>query len=242
MRVCVDAMVGAAGIATYSRGMIGALRPDVALTQTRGLAARAAFRELNLPRVLERADAVVCVSHATRDALLAHVRVDPAKCHVVGQGPSPFPSLPWRPDRDDPYFLYVGETFPRKNLGSLPTDLPLKVVGPGTEFVSDERLAELYAGASALVLPSLAEGFGRTALDAMARGVPVLASDIPALRELCGDAALLVERPLEPSAWTEAVEALPGAAEELSRRGLERAEAFTWPRVGEQMRALLAGL
>jgi glycosyltransferase involved in cell wall biosynthesis len=290
MRVCVDAMVGAAGIATYSRGVIEALRPDVALTAKRGLVARAAWREWHLPRVeadvllvtspelplrrlpvpaavvvhdivplthpelvsrvqrarfkallprvLARADAVVSVSAATRDEMRARLGVDSV---VIGQGPSPFPMLPRKPSD---YLLYVGETFPRKNLETVKAaaNARLVVVGPGTKFVSDERLAELYAGASALVLPSLAEGFGRTALDAMARGVPVIASDIPALRELCGDAALLVDQPREPAAWARAIEELPARAAALSKLGLERAQRYDWSVVGRELRALLAGL
>ena len=56
--------------------------------------------------------------------------------------------------------------------------------------VTDEELSGLYQNALALVLPSLMEGFGLTALEAMANKCLVLASDIPSLREVCGDAAI----------------------------------------------------
>lgn len=198
-----------------------------------GRAQRLRFRTL-LRRVLDRADAIVCVSEATRSALGRDDAV------VIGQGPSPFPTLERDPQE---YLLYVGESFPRKNLDTLlrvDLGMELKLAGPPPlEFVSDQRLAELYAGAAALVLPSLAEGFGRPVLDAMARGVPVIASDIPALREVTGGAALLVRDPLDASEWRRAVEQLPDRAAELSERGREQAERYAWPKVARQMADLL---
>jgi glycosyltransferase involved in cell wall biosynthesis len=205
--------------------------------------------KLLLPRVLERATRVVCVSEATKAALVEHVDVDPEKVVVIGQGPSAFPVLPRKPEG---YLLYVGEAFPRKNLDTLLQALDerrLVVAGPtevrGAEyagFVAPERLAELYAGATALVLPSLDEGFGRTMLDAFARDVPVIASDIPALRELSGGAAELVKEPRDPAAWRAAFEALPAAEPGMVERGRERAEAYSWDAVGRQWGELLRGL
>jgi glycosyltransferase involved in cell wall biosynthesis len=205
--------------------------------------------KLLLPRVCERATRIVCVSESTRAALLEHVDVEPDKVVVIGQGPSPFPVLPRKPEG---YLLYVGELFRRKNVGVL-AGQRLLIAGPGEPkdipagaehlgFVSPQRLAELYAGAAALVLPSLDEGFGRTMLDAFARDVPVIASDIPALREVSGGAAHLVSKPRSPAAWREAVEALPGEAEAMVERGRERAQAYAWPVIADQWRTLLRSL
>ena len=213
-----------------------------------GPAQRLRFKLL-LPRVCARADRVVCVSEATRTALIEHVEVDPEKVVVIGQGPSPFPVLPREPQD---YLLYVGELFPRKNIGVL-AGQRLLIAGPGEPkdlpagaehlgFVSPQRLAELYAGAAALVLPSLDEGFGRTMLDAFARDVPVIASDIPALRELSGGAAHLVAEPGNPAAWRAAVEAVPAAEAEMVERGRERAQAYAWPAIADQWRDLLRSL
>ena len=218
---------------------------------------RLRFRTL-LPRVLGRADAVVCVSEATRSDLRAALPGlgAAAAAAVVGQGPSPFPSLPGAPDEREPYLLYVGEAFPRKNLATLlradlggvrlvlagpPPRAPLALPPHATHlgFVPEQRLAELYAGAAALVLPSLAEGFGRPVLDAMARGVPVIASDIPALREVTGGAAILVPDPLDPAAWSRAAAALPARAPDLSSAGRTRAEEFAWPRIARRMADVL---
>ena len=71
--------------------------------------------------------------------------------------------------------------------------------------LSDRELAQLVGGASALLSPSLAEGFDLPVVEALALKTPVIASDIPAHRELAGTAATLVD-PLDGLAWIEAIE------------------------------------
>lgn len=109
-------------------------------------------------------------------------------------------------------------------------------------FVSPDRLTSLYRGASALVLPSLYEGFGLPVLEAMIAGTPVVASDIPPVREVAGDAALYVDRPLDPAAWHEALSRIGADAAlraDLSARGVSAAERFSWSLVGERFSDLL---
>lgn len=109
-------------------------------------------------------------------------------------------------------------------------------------FVAPERLTELYRGASALVLPSLYEGFGLPVLEAMKTGTPVIAGDIPSVREVAGDAALYVSQPLDAEAWHAAMVRLCGDAElraELSQRGSVVATRFTWSDVGHRFSDLL---
>jgi len=92
------------------------------------------------------------------------------------------------------------------------------------------ELAALYARASVFVYPSLYEGFGMPVLEAMACGTPVVTSNISALPETAGDAALLVD-PLDDAALAEAINRIledPGLAEDLSNRGRKRARALTW--------------
>jgi glycosyltransferase involved in cell wall biosynthesis len=92
------------------------------------------------------------------------------------------------------------------------------------------ELAALYARATVFVYPSLYEGFGMPVLEAMACGTPVVTSNISALPETAGDAALLVD-PLDDAALAEAIGRIvddPGLAEDLSQRGQKRARALTW--------------
>ncbi len=102
-------------------------------------------------------------------------------------------------------------------------------------WVSEEQLEGLYALSSALVLPSLIEGFGMPVIEAMLRGLPVACSRIPALTEVAGDAALTFD-PERQDELDAAVGRLLGdreLARSLSQRGRERAQGFTWRRTGE---------
>jgi len=97
-------------------------------------------------------------------------------------------------------------------------------------YAPDEELLALYRGARALVLPSLHEGFGLTALEAMACGTPVVAGRVSSIPEVVGDAGVFVD-PLD-------AESIAGGLgriltddwlwKDLRQRGLERAGHFSW--------------
>lgn len=159
-----------------------------------------------------------------------------------------------------PYFLFVGAVSPRKNLprllqafGSVKERHPtaqLVLAGPDTPersrllkesarlaesivvpgYVDGKTMQELYTGAVALVYPSLYEGFGLPVLEAMARGCPVITSNVSSLPEVAGDSALLVD-PTSAEAIGQAMDRIlidPTISQELSRSGRERALQFQW--------------
>jgi glycosyltransferase involved in cell wall biosynthesis len=102
-------------------------------------------------------------------------------------------------------------------------------------------LPQLYRGARVLVMPSLEEGFGLTALEAMACGTPVVASNTSSLPEVVGDAAVLVD-PRDTAALAAALERVlgdDGLVRALRDRGLERARQFSWRRTGDAVRCAL---
>jgi glycosyltransferase involved in cell wall biosynthesis len=94
----------------------------------------------------------------------------------------------------------------------------------------DQQLARMLSNASALVFPSLHEGFGIPPLEAMKVGVPVLSSDAGSLPEVVGNAGLLVD-PRKPIDLAAAMERLASSEElqaDLRRRGFERAGSFSF--------------
>jgi Glycosyl transferases group 1 len=96
--------------------------------------------------------------------------------------------------------------------------------------VSEKELARLYSFASALVFPSLHEGFGIPPLEAMKLGLPVLTSDAGSLREVVGDAALLID-PRKPGPLADAMGELASSERlqaELRSRGFQRAKDFSF--------------
>ncbi len=105
--------------------------------------------------------------------------------------------------------------------------------------VSDEQLRALYDAAACFVFPSLYEGFGLPAIEAMICGCPVVAADIPALREVCGDAALFCD-PTDPDDIASAVCRVidePATRATLIAKMPDHITRYTWR---EAARALLA--
>ena len=102
-------------------------------------------------------------------------------------------------------------------------------------YVSPEELRDLYQSASVLLFPSLEEGFGLPVLEAMANGLPVVASQTASLPEVGGDAALYVD----PHDTRDIAEKVRRAVEDsqlrgmMIQQGISRAREFSWQRVAE---------
>ena len=163
-----------------------------------------------------------------------------------------------RPDPARPYLLFVGNLTRSKNvpflvrsfeLADVGVDLVLagraadhigeideavaRIRGHGRIRVvrdpTDDELERLYVGAEAFLFPSRYEGFGFPPLEAMARGCPVVASDIPAAREIVGDGGLLV--PLDEAAWAAEIRRVASDSqlrEELRARGRIVVARYSW--------------
>jgi glycosyltransferase involved in cell wall biosynthesis len=173
-------------------------------------------------------------------------------------------------DLSRPFVLAVGNLQPRKNLvrlieafervRALGVDADLVIAGPEhfraelvhtaaervkehvrfTGYLSHRQLAACYASATAFAFPSLFEGFGIPALEAMAHGTPVICARAGALPEVCGDAALYFD-PLETDSLTDALKLVLSDSTlraELSDAGRKRAQQFSWRRAAEETLAV----
>lgn len=113
-----------------------------------------------------------------------------------------------------------------------------------TGYAPAEDLPPLYTGAACVLLPSLYEGFGFPALEAMACAAPVVCSNVSSLPEVVGDAALLVP-PHDIDALAEAIRLVitqPALAAEMRRRGQVQAARFRWDHCAAETAALYAAL
>src|SRR3954464_14343636 len=175
-----------------------------------------------MPRIARRAKLVITVSEFSRAELIEFLGVPGERIRVVPGGVDARFSAPIDPDPvrtrlrlTKPYVLAVGDRGPRKNLAALRPAIPLLrkegielvLAGGGRGhqlgaaldgardlgYVADDDLPALYAGARAFALPSLHEGFGLTVLEAMAAGVPVVASGRGALPEVVPGAGVVAD-------------------------------------------------
>jgi glycosyltransferase involved in cell wall biosynthesis len=231
----------------------------------------AAWQGVVLPAVARRARLVLTVSRFARDEIVERLGVPAASVAVVPNGVSGAfsPSTDPGPAREAlglvrPYVLALATRSARKNIAVLgeaaaalrPLGIELVTAGGGRGYlrggelppgralgyVPERLLPGLYAGALALAMPSLYEGFGLPCLEAMACGTPVVAADRAALPETCGGAALLAD-PGDPEAFAAALLRAATDESERARRtaaGRDRAAGFTWQRTAQLTDAALA--
>jgi glycosyltransferase involved in cell wall biosynthesis len=235
--------------------------------------AYAAWQARILPAVARRAEHVVTVSEFSRAEIAELAGVPAQRISVVpgGVGAAFRPEADAAGASaalglGRPYVLTVASATARKNLRALvpaaralaADGVDVVVAGGGRPqfaaetglealrrlgHVDDALLPGLYAGAEAVVVPSLHEGFGLTAIEAMASGTPVLAARAGALPETCGQAAVLVEP--DGEAIAAALQELLASAGERARlhaAGLERARRFTWERTVTELDGLLSAV
>ncbi|MCR4256248.1 MAG: glycosyltransferase family 4 protein [Candidatus Uhrbacteria bacterium] len=208
-------------------------------------------------RGVRRAPHVFAVSEDTKRALVGITGIEPEKITVTYQGVR----LSTSHTTTGNYALMIGTVEPRKNIPfiielwedvrqALGRDMRLVIVGktgwgnveiPSRDWIervesaTDEERDRFLAGARVLLLPSLHEGFGRPALEAMALGVPVVASNRGAIPEIMGEVGTLLD-PHDRAAWVSAVcDAFSGRLD--GRDGKMRAALFSWERTARTILA-----
>jgi glycosyltransferase involved in cell wall biosynthesis len=207
------------------------------------------FRRVAWHRSVRSADRVIVISGFVRDRAVELLGLDPETIRVIHLGVDHSIFRPGDVERE-PFLLYPARPWPHKNherlfeaFALLRRDRPelrLVLTGGGEHgTIPDgvEQLGQLpYAElpgllqrASALVFPSLYEGFGQPPLEAMACACPVACSNAASLPEVVGDAARLFD-PNDPGAIAAAVLDVLNDPAPWVARGLERASEFSWER------------
>jgi glycosyltransferase involved in cell wall biosynthesis len=208
-----------------------------------------AFRSQAYHRSARSARLVIVPSAFVRDRAVELLDLDAGKIRVIHHGIDHERFSPGNDDRE-PFLLYPARPWPHKNHARLyeafalvrrdRPELRLVLTGGGHSRpvpdgvetlgnVSLEELVSLYRRASALVFPSLYEGFGLPPLEAMACGCPVACSVAASLPEVCGDAARYFA-PDDPEEIAAAIEDVLAEPEKWRARGLLHAAGFTWER------------
>ena len=172
--------------------------------------------------------------------------------------------LNYKPDTDEKYIIAVSNMDPRKNFLRLAEafskiedkSLKLYIIGMQTKafntpdlqkligenivlpgYIDDTALQKMYQNAILSVYPSLYEGFGLPPLESMTYGCPAIVSDIPALREISGDAALYVN-PYDVKDMTQKINLLikdERIRKQLQSRGLEQIKKYSWDKSAKQV-------
>jgi glycosyltransferase involved in cell wall biosynthesis len=208
-------------------------------------------------KAAEAADLIITVSAFTASQVESYLNIPSSRIRVIHHGVVPR-DIPSNIPREK-VILCVGTIQRRKNQIALvkafraaPPDWTLVLAGSQgfeaeaalreianspivdrikiTGYVSEEEIAKWYARASIFAFPSLDEGFGMPAIEAMAAGIPVIAGNRSSLPEVCGDAALLVD-PVNSGELAQAIELLTqdeNVREKLTLAGMAQARKFRW--------------
>ncbi len=214
----------------------------------------------------EAADLIIAVSAFTASQVESLLGVPSSRIHVVHHGVLPRPVLETRREE---VILCVGAIQRRKNQAALvrafraaPPEWKLVLAGSAgyeaeaalqakaaapysdrieiTGYLPDAEIGRWYSRASVFAFPSLDEGFGMPALEAMAAGIPVIAGNRSALPEICGDSALLID-PGNEGELSSAIEHLTSsesARQALAQKGIRHAANFTWKAAVEKTLAV----
>lgn len=201
-----------------------------------------------LERVEQEIDQVIAVSQSTKEDLIKFTKVPAEKIKVIyeGVGKEFMPAgeaakkeFRKRWNLPDKFLLAIGGVGQRRNLDRLKEAAQgenLVVSGETIPWIIDSERPLLYSCASALVYPSLYEGFGLPVLEAFACGVPVITSNVSSLPEVGGKAVLYVD-PMNVESIAQGIKTLTGdqgLRKDLIKKGLARAKEFSWEKCAQE--------
>ena len=213
------------------------------------------YFRLLLPSAVRRCEKIITVSEAVKSQIADTLNYPKHSISVVPNTVDSSEFYPDSSNRKASYFLAVGANWPHKNIDSflihhqtwrdsaeliivcgktgyydkLRTIVESNNLNEKVKFLHDisfNELKILYANASALIYPSIDEGFGIPPIEAMASGTPAIVSELPVFREVLGDSAIYVD-PQNSSSWEQALLTLSTKREKYVELGLKRAQHYS---------------
>jgi glycosyltransferase involved in cell wall biosynthesis len=217
------------------------------------------YYKKNMTKALFQSDVIICPSSAIRNEIISQFSIIPNKVVSIPHGYSLPTGIKQKPNK--PYFLSIGTVEPRKNLdfyakaiteSRLSSNFDFLHVGrqgwgklpehlKSVETNSDQELANLLTNATAVVIPSLYEGFGLPVLESHAQGIPVIISNTGALVELSNSS----DKIFELGNLESLVESLQYHSQQeikLSTNDIEQARSLTWLKSAEKHVEVYVGL
>lgn len=227
------------------------------------------YRQITKSAV-KNAKRIIAPTFATKNEIVSHYSADAKSIEVIYEGfDSSLKHIGTTNLVSKNYILYVGNAYPHKNLEKLfrafelvseERNIELVIIGREDFFykklkekipkglhilhsIDDSQLFDYYTNAALFIMPSLMEGFGLPLLEAMHLSCPVVASDIPALREIGGNACLYFDPNNEKDIYKRIKNVLDdkNLQKNLINEGKRQSEKFSWKETVEKTVAVYEG-
>ena len=208
------------------------------------------YYKRNMAKAIFQSDVIICPSESIKNEIVNQFSIIPNKVKVILHGNALPIGMKQKPSK--PYFLSIGTVEPRKNLDFYAQAMKESGLISSFEFIhvgrigwgklpevlksvntnSDQELANLITNATAVVIPSLYEGFGLPVLEAHAQGIPVVMSNTDALVELSNSSDKIFELG-NLSSLVDSMKYFADSEKKLQSTEVELAKSFTWLKSAE---------
>jgi glycosyltransferase involved in cell wall biosynthesis len=219
------------------------------------------YKQLFLKRILQSAAKIICQTESQKSVIASKYALPLESIAVIPNGVAEEYFVSQRTNQHPvPRLLFVGRLAAQKNpsllieaVAHMQTSVILDIVGEGELRKNVEaliqkynlhnvhlhgqktgrELLDFYKSADVFVLPSLKEGIANAMLEALAAGLPVVASDLPEMREIIGDCGVLIQDPTAEN-YARALDALVSnkqTLQNLSKLSIQKARSYTWENV-----------
>ena len=208
------------------------------------------YYKQNMTKAIFQSDVIICPSNSIKNEIVNQFSIIPNKVKTIPHGNSLPVGIKQKPDK--PYFLSIGTVEPRKNLDFYAQAIKESGLISNFEFIHvgrpgwgklpeilksvnsniDQDLANLITNATAVVIPSIYEGFGLPVLEAHAQGIPVVISNSGALVELSNSSDKIFELG-NLASLVESLKYFAESEKKLQSNEIDLAKSFTWLKSAE---------